>query len=41
MAMLNNQMVFDYVYIYMYIYIYIYLGKFHHDLTVTEPWNHG
>ena len=17
------------------------LGKFHHDLTVTEPWNHG
>ena len=39
MAMLNNQMVFDYIYIYMY--IYIYLGKFHHDLTVTEPWNHG
>ena len=37
MAMLNNQMVFDYVYIY----IYIYMGKFHHDLTVTEPWNHG
>jgi hypothetical protein len=19
----------------------IYLGKFHHDLTATEPWNHG
>ena len=21
--------------------IYIYLGKFHHDLTSPEPWNHG
>jgi len=21
-------------------YIYIYLGKFHHDLTSPEPWNH-
>ena len=20
---------------------YIHLGKFHHDLTVTEPWKHG
>ena len=19
----------------------LYLGKFHHDLTTTEPWNHG
>ena len=21
--------------------ILYYLGKFHHDLTATEPWNHG
>ena len=32
-----------YIYIYTVydVYIYIYLGKFDHDLTATEPWNHG
>ena len=34
------------MYIYIYIYIHItvppiYLGKFDHDRTLFEPWNHG
>ena len=30
-----------YIYTVYDVYIYIYLGKFDHDLTATEPWNHG